>query len=72
MLGEIFQTIPARKVKAIDTTAAGDVFNGAFALAIAEGKEFNSAIHFACHAAAITTTRMGAQSSIPFRKELTS
>lgn len=67
---EGFSVIPATKVEAIDTTAAGDVFNGALALAIAEEKDLISAIHFACQAASITATRMGAQSSIPYRKEL--
>jgi ribokinase len=67
---ERFHVIPATKVEAIDTTAAGDVFNGALALAIAEGKDLIAAIHFACQAASITATRMGAQSSIPYRKEL--
>lgn len=65
-----FYVIPATKVEAVDTTAAGDVFNGALALAISEGKDILSAIHFACQAASITATRMGAQSSIPYRKEL--
>ena len=62
--------IPAVKVKAVDTTAAGDVFNGALAVAISEGKDFISAGRFACKAASITATRMGAQSSIPYRNEL--
>jgi ribokinase len=65
-----FQHIPAIKVEAIDTTAAGDVFNGALAVAITEGKELSQAIEFACHAAALSVTRIGAQSSIPYRNEL--
>src|SRR5690606_22820103 len=67
---EGFNLIPATKVEAIDTTAAGDVFNGALALAISEEKNLVAAIHFACQAASITATRMGAQSSIPYRNEL--
>jgi len=67
---EGFQIVPANKVETIDTTAAGDVFNGALALAIAEGKDILSGVHFACQAASIAVTRMGAQSSIPFRREL--
>lgn len=67
---EGFYVIPATKVEAVDTTAAGDVFNGALALAIAEDKDLLSAVQFACKAASITATRMGAQSSIPYRKEL--
>jgi len=66
-----FHVIPATKVDAVDTTAAGDVFNGALAVAIAEGKDMLTAIQFACQAASITVTRMGAQSSIPYRKEIT-
>lgn len=65
-----FHVIPATKVEAVDTTAAGDVFNGALALAIAEDKDLLSAVRFACQAASITVTRMGAQSSIPYRNEL--
>jgi len=65
-----FQSIPATKVDAIDTTAAGDVFNGALAVAVSEGKNLLEAVTFACQAASITATRMGAQSSIPYRKEL--
>lgn len=67
---EGFHAIPATKVNAIDTTAAGDVFNGALAVAVSEGKNLVSAVSFACQAASITATRMGAQSSIPYRKEL--
>src|SRR5690554_405223 len=65
-----FHLIPATKVDAIDTTAAGDVFNGALAVAVSEGKNLLDAVTFACQAASITATRMGAQSSIPYRKEL--
>jgi len=57
-------------VKAIDTTAAGDVFNGALAVAISEGEELDVAVEFANRAAALSVTRMGAQASAPFRKEL--
>lgn len=63
------QVIPAQKVEAIDTTAAGDVFNGALAVALSEGKTFPDAVQFASMAAAISVTRMGAQSSIPYRNE---
>jgi ribokinase len=57
-------------VKAVDTTAAGDVFNGALAVAISEGRELKEAVDFANRAAAISVTRMGAQASAPYRKEL--
>jgi ribokinase len=62
--------VPAQKTEAIDSTAAGDVFNGALAVALSEGKPLTDAVRFACDAAAISVTRMGAQSSIPYRNEL--
>ncbi len=62
--------IPVPKVEAIDTTAAGDVFNGAIAVAISEGMGLKEGVEFACKAAAISVTRMGAQSSAPYRHEL--
>jgi len=68
--GEKAKLIPSPKVEAVDTTAAGDVFNGAIAVAISEGFELEKAVQFACDAAAISVTRMGAQSSAPYRKEI--
>lgn len=62
--------ITTPKVQAVDTTAAGDVFNGALAVALSEGNELEQAIDFACKAAAISVTRMGAQASAPLRSEL--
>lgn len=62
--------VPAPQVQAVDTTAAGDVFNGALAVALAEGLDWHSAIALACEAGAIAVTRMGAQASAPFREEL--
>ena len=62
--------IPTRKVKAVDTTAAGDIFNGALAVALAEGNTLKQAVEFANHAAAISVTKMGAQASAPYRKEM--
>lgn len=62
--------IPARRVEAVDTTAAGDVFNGAMVVALSEGKNFIEAMEFATLASSISVTRMGAQSSIPMRDEL--
>jgi len=64
------QLIPSQKVEALDTTAAGDVFNGALAVALSEEKTLIEAVKFACVAAAISVTRMGAQSSIPYRNEI--
>ncbi|HBU00827.1 MAG TPA: ribokinase [Thermotoga naphthophila] len=61
---------PAFKVKAVDTTAAGDVFNGAFAVALSEGKSPEEAVIFGMAAAAISITGLGAQSSVPSREEV--
>jgi ribokinase len=57
-------------VKAEDTTAAGDVFNGVFAVSLAEGKCLFDAVRFACAAAAISVTKLGAQTSAPTRDEI--
>jgi ribokinase len=62
--------VKAYKVKAVDTTAAGDVFNGTLAVALAEGKTLTDAARFASAAAAISVTRLGAQTSAPTRKEI--
>ncbi|WP_298941457.1 ribokinase [uncultured Psychromonas sp.] len=59
------------QVDAVDTTAAGDTFNGAFLTALLEGKYLNEAVQFAHAAAAITVTGQGAQSSIPYRQDVT-
>lgn len=61
---------PARRVEAVDVTAAGDCFNGALAVALAEGRNMEQAIRFANCAAALTVTRCGAQASIPQRAEV--
>ena len=66
----ISRVIPVVPVRALDTTAAGDVFNGALAVAISEGRNLGEAVRFANTAAAISVTRMGAQSSAPYRKEI--
>jgi len=68
--GSITKLIPVVPVKAVDTTAAGDVFNGALAVAISEGKELPDAVVFANNAAGISVTRMGAQASAPYRDEI--
>ena len=62
--------VPAHKVKAVDTTAAGDTFCGALCVAISEGKTLKEAAEFACAASALTVQKMGAQNSIPYRKDL--
>ena len=62
--------VPSVKVKAVDTTAAGDTFCGAVAVALSEGKALAEAAGFAAKASALTVTRMGAQPSIPYRDEI--
>ncbi len=62
--------IAAPKVQAVDTTAAGDIFNGALVVAIAQGSSLEHAVNFACQAAAISVTRLGAQASAPYLQEL--
>jgi ribokinase len=54
---------------AVDTTAAGDVFNGVLAVKIAEGNTWEDAINWACTAAAFSVTRMGAQASMPNKQQ---
>ncbi len=68
--GDCGKLFPCRKVKAVDCVAAGDTFNGAFVVALAEGRSAADAIAFAQKAAAISVTRPGAQSSVPHRKEV--
>ena len=60
----------AVRVDVVDTTAAGDAFNGALAVALAEGKPLASAVRFASAAAALACTRRGAQASLPGRAEV--
>ena len=62
--------VPAFAVKAVDTTAAGDVFNGALAVRLSEGRSIQDAVRFASAAAAISVTRLGAQPSAPTRSEI--
>lgn len=64
------EMVPALKVEAVDTTAAGDVFNGALTVALSEGRSLPEAVRFACKASAISVTRVGAQSSAPYRNEV--
>jgi ribokinase len=64
------EIIPAINVIARDTTAAGDVFNGALVTALADGRDFRQAAEFACKAAALSVTRIGAQSSAPYLNEI--
>lgn len=67
---DTYHQVPALKVKAVDATAAGDTFCGAVCVALAEGRSITDAVTFANRAAAVTVTRMGAQSSLPYRREV--
>ena len=69
-IGEMRSLIPAFKVEAIDTTAAGDIYCGTLATALVEGKNIQEAVRFASAAAAIAVTRLGAQPSAPTREEI--
>ncbi|MCA1065222.1 ribokinase [Rossellomorea aquimaris] len=62
--------IPTLKVEAVDTTGAGDTFNGALAVGLTEGKTLKEACEFAAKAAALSVTKFGAQAGMPERKEL--
>ena len=68
--GDTVTHLPAKRVAAIDAVAAGDVFNGALATALAEGRTLIDAAGWASVAAAISVTRRGAQPSIPTRDEI--
>jgi ribokinase len=62
--------VGAPAVKAVDTTAAGDIFSGALAVALTERMSWEEAMRFSVQAASISVTRLGAQSSAPYRKEI--
>ena len=68
--GSSYYKVEAVPVKAVDTTAAGDTFCGAFCVGLSEGMPLVEAVQFACRASAISVTRMGAQTSVPYRHEL--
>lgn len=65
-----FYTVPAYKVKVVDTTAAGDAFAGALAVAVARGDHIHQAAKFANAAGALACTRFGAQSAMPTATEV--
>ncbi len=67
---ELTKVVPGFKVKAVDATAAGDVFNGSLAVALAENKALETAVRFANAAAALSVTKLGAQPSAPKREEI--
>ncbi|MGN1384955.1 MAG: ribokinase [Bacillus sp. (in: firmicutes)] len=62
--------VPTFKVEAVDTTGAGDTFNGAFAVAVAEGKNIADSLRFANRAASLSVTKFGAQGGMPTRQEV--
>ena len=68
--GGEYRIIPPLKVNSVDSTAAGDIFLGAFAASLADGKDLDACLRFASVAAAISTERKGAQSSIPSYSEV--
>ncbi len=68
--GEFTGAVPAFPVEPVDTTAAGDVFNGALAVLLAENQPLLSAVRFASAAAALSVTRLGAQPSAPRRRDI--
>ncbi len=68
--GEETGMVPTVPIRPVDTTAAGDAFNAALAIALAEGRGLRESISFANRAGALTATRLGAQPSLPTRAEL--
>jgi len=64
----IHKTVP--KVKAVDTTAAGDSFSGALAVALSEGMDIDAAVDFASKVGTLTVMKKGAQTSLPYRKDV--
>ncbi len=68
--GGVVRRVSAPKVKVVDTLGAGDVFHGAFALALTEGQSPERAASFACHAASLKCTRLGGRLGCPSRQEV--
>ena len=67
---EVEQIVPAFEVQAVDTTAAGDCFNGALAVGLGRGMDMIESVRYANRAASIAVTRAGAQVSMPYREEV--
>jgi ribokinase len=70
--GSTIDSIPAHPVKVVDTVGAGDAFNGALAVALAEGRSLSAAARWAVRAGAIAVTKAGAQGALPTRAEIDS
>lgn len=68
--GEQEVLVPSYKVEVVDTTGAGDTFNAAFAVALAEGKPIYESVRFANRAASLSVTKFGAQGGMPMREEV--
>jgi ribokinase len=68
--GKVVAEATPPAVEAVDTTGAGDTFTAALTVALAEGQQRAEALAFACAAGSLATTKMGAQSSLPMRKEV--
>jgi sulfofructose kinase len=68
--GGAVKSVPAPRVEAVDTLAAGDVFHGAFALMLAEGRDVENAARFACAAASLKCARFGGRLGAPTREEV--
>jgi ribokinase len=68
--GDAAERLPAPEVTPVDTTGAGDAFNGALAVALAEGRELRDAAAFAVAAAALSTRAEGAREGMPRREEV--
>jgi len=68
--GKEAEIVPAQKVNAVDATAAGDTFCGALCVGLSEGLSIREAAQFATKASALTVQKMGAQESIPYRKDI--
>ncbi|MNW38353.1 Ribokinase [compost metagenome] len=68
--GEQEVVVPTYKVEAVDTTGAGDTFNAAFAVALAEGNSLADSVKFANRAASLSVTKFGAQGGMPTRREV--
>ena len=70
LCGQEYRMIPAKKVRAVDTTGAGDAFNGGFVTALSEGKDMFSAVEFGNQTAALSVMKKGSSVAMPLRKDI--